>query len=436
MFEDPQIEEFLKRFALSEQQKRSLQMQKLSDFGFGMMGARKGQELQAVGRAGLAAGEGYRRNTELAQQENMNRLQMTRYAQRMAEDARKQKAADDLRQRVAQTFRAPNLSAMGQGGPTPANAAAAQSPNYAGLRDLYAEEGMSEDAKRFHDISQSGRKQLDKWDVVTDEATGKRVLVKIFKDGTHEVLRDLGPDKPKLNFTNAGGRAGVGQDPFTGAEVSPGVPMTQSPDNKASTAVSWANYNLAKQREAREAASEKRGPGGTVDTERGIVIDPRSATARAVTLDGKPLGQKPSASARKEVEEIDAQLASIAGAKSAAKETPSAFGFWRGVATRMGANAEALVGATDSEAETIARSYVFNNVSKIINERAGAAQSVQELARLRSFLPAESDRPDKIVQKLEAFERYLRDRRGGYGAVTAAPASANVGTIDFSQLPK
>jgi hypothetical protein len=53
-------------------------------------------------------------------------------------------------------------------------------------------------------------------------------------------------------------------------------------------------------------------------------------------------------------------------------------------------------------------------VSKVINERAGAAQSVQELSRLRSFLPAEMDSAKQIQDKLTAFETYLKDSRKAY----------------------
>jgi hypothetical protein len=260
--EDPQVAEFLRRYQLSQEQERALKMQKLSDFGFGMMGARKGQELQAVGRAGLLAGEGYRRNRESAQQENMSRLQMTQFAQRMAEQERQRKAADEFKARVAQTIGSPNLSAMGAGGPTPQNAEAAQSPNWGGLSALYAGEGQPENAKRYHDMAQSGRRQLDKQ--VPYVHNGKRVLVNVYKDGKYEIVPDLEPDKEKLHFTNAGGRAGVGQDPYTGAEVAPGVPVTMDPAQIAGDQVARANLGLRAEqnRIAADANSAMREVGG------------------------------------------------------------------------------------------------------------------------------------------------------------------------------
>jgi hypothetical protein len=70
-------------------------------------------------------------------------------------------------------------------------------------------------------------------------------------------------------------------------------------------------------------------------------------------------------------------------------------------------------------------------VSKVINERAGAAQSVQELSRLRSFLPAEMDDAKQIQDKLTAFETYLQDSRKAYAGAGGKPK-----TVNFADLPQ
>jgi hypothetical protein len=103
----------------------------------------------------------------------------------------------------------------------------------------------------------------------------------------------------------------------------------------------------------------------------------------------------------------------VDGALEAVDKTPSAFSMGRGMATMAGPIPESVAGRFDNDAERQARSYVFNNVSKVINERAGAAQSAQELARLRSFLPAETDNADQIKSKLKAFKTYLSDMEAG-----------------------
>lgn len=127
----------------------------------------------------------------------------------------------------------------------------------------------------------------------------------------------------------------------------------------------------------------------------------------------QPLAGKPSESISKELTGIRQQNAVIDGALAAVEKTPSAFSMSRGVATMAGAIPESMAGRLDNDDERQARSYVFNNVSKVINERAGAAQSAQELARLRSFLPAETDNAAQIKSKLRAFKTYLGDLETG-----------------------
>jgi hypothetical protein len=116
---------------------------------------------------------------------------------------------------------------------------------------------------------------------------------------------------------------------------------------------------------------------------------------------------------QKEQMSINQQRAQVDGAIAAVKKTPSAFGMSRGLATMAGSIPESVAGRMDSDDERQARAFVFNNVSAVINERAGAAQSVQELARLRGFLPAETDNADQVLSKFEAFKAYLNEKERG-----------------------
>lgn len=142
----------------------------------------------------------------------------------------------------------------------------------------------------------------------------------------------------------------------------------------------------------------------------------------------RPIAPRTTEAQRKELMSIDQQAKTIEGALRAVAETPSAFSLERGAATMIGPMAESIRGRLDSPKERTTRSYVYNVVSKVINERAGAAQSVQELARLRSFLPAEADNAQQVKDKLEGFQTYLKDLRSGVGAggvgVPAAPATS------------
>ena len=164
---------------------------------------------------------------------------------------------------------------------------------------------------------------------------------------------------------------------------------------------------------------------GVYDAERGILVDPRSGAATPVIgNDGKPIPAKVPEAAKKELMSIDQEIASIQGAVDAVKKTPSAFSMKRGLATMAGPIPESAAGRFDSKDEQQARGYVYNVVSKSINERAGAAQSAQELARLRSFLPAETDSPGQIDAKLQGYMQYLKDRRG------AVPGGKSQGQAD------
>lgn len=158
-------------------------------------------------------------------------------------------------------------------------------------------------------------------------------------------------------------------------------------------------------------------PMHAIDTAQGpMLYDARGRTPTRPLLDaqGKPLPPKQPDSVRKEVLDIDAQFNAIDGALRAVTETPSAFGVMRGMATKAGDITEAIANRRASNDEIQARSFVFNNVSKIINERAGAAQSKQELARLRGFLPADLDNDTVIAAKLSGFKQYLTERRSAY----------------------
>ena len=128
------------------------------------------------------------------------------------------------------------------------------------------------------------------------------------------------------------------------------------------------------------------------------------------------IGVRMSEAQKKEVISLDAQIAIMDRALADVKKTPTAFSFSRGVATLAGAPAESIAGRFQTPEEQQTRAFVFNTVSKAINERAGAAQSAQELARLRGFLPAETDSAEQVQNKLTSFKTYLREQRDVYAA--------------------
>lgn len=233
---------------------------------------------------------------------------------------------------------------------------------------------------------------------------------------------------PEYKQVDVGGRIlNVDVNPFTNPAIrgtqfdktmTPGEMATDARGREANRiaagnlGVAQGNLSLSRER----FNFEQNNPPGQYDPERGVVVNTRTAQARPAMMGDSPLGprEKLTDTQKKELASIDSQQNIVRGALKAVEDTPSAFGMTRGLATMSGPISESVAGRFDSQKESEARSYVFNVVSKVINERAGAAQSAQELARLRSFLPAETDNATQVKNKLNAFNDYLENSRAGY----------------------
>jgi hypothetical protein len=153
--------------------------------------------------------------------------------------------------------------------------------------------------------------------------------------------------------------------------------------------------------------------GQVVETANGpMLINTRTGQAQPIMAGGQPIAPKLNAEQSKDITAINQQRAAVNGALQLVEATPSAFSFGRGLASKLPAG-ETLAGRTEKPQETEARSAVFNIVSKVINERAGAAQSAQELNRLNAFLPSELDNAESIKRKLNGFNKYLNEQEKG-----------------------
>lgn len=200
---------------------------------------------------------------------------------------------------------------------------------------------------------------------------------------------------------------------------------------RAQEGLTARGQNLADAR-AREANLAMREAQQTVyDPERGMLVNKATGLARpAATFDGKQLPDKATEAQKKEMMSINQQKSILQGAIDAVEKTPDAFSLGRGVAGKLPLG-ESIAGRSETPAQTQARAYVFNNVSRIINERAGAAQSAQELARLQTFLPADTDNATQIKNKLEGFKRYLQDLESGTRGDVRAPAPTAGGGFKY-----
>jgi hypothetical protein len=161
--------------------------------------------------------------------------------------------------------------------------------------------------------------------------------------------------------------------------------------------------------------------GQVVETANGpMIVNTRTGDATPIMAGGQPLSPKLSSEQSKDITAINQQKAVIDSALQLVKSAPTAFSFARGAAGALPFG-ETLAGRTETPAETEARSAVFNIVSKVINERAGAAQSAQELKRLNAFLPSELDNAKKIEDKLKGFNKFLEEQEKGTRAPTSKP---------------
>jgi hypothetical protein len=154
--------------------------------------------------------------------------------------------------------------------------------------------------------------------------------------------------------------------------------------------------------------------GQVVETANGpMLVNTRTGQASPVMgAGGQPIAPKLTPEQSKDITSINQQYSTIDGALKAVKETPNAFSFSRGSAQNLPAG-ESLAGRLDKPAEAQARAYVFNNVSAVIKERAGTAQSPAELQRINSFMPAVTDNAQQIENKLSGFKTYLKDLEKG-----------------------
>lgn len=112
------------------------------------------------------------------------------------------------------------------------------------------------------------------------------------------------------------------------------------------------------------------------------------------------------------------QKAALGGAIQAVTANPNAFGIKVGAADEApnslgGTLARTVRDRALSPEAVSARALLYNNMSTIIKERAGTAQSAQELKRLNGFLPGPLDDAKTINAKLSGFQQYLGEQENG-----------------------
>ena len=134
---------------------------------------------------------------------------------------------------------------------------------------------------------------------------------------------------------------------------------------------------------------------------------------------------KMSTSDEKLITEARQGIAAVDSALTAVKKAPHGFGGAQGATDYLpGTVGQIAMAARDrflDDDALAARAMVYNNVSAVIKERAGTAQSAQELKRLNSFLPAPTDTDREITVKLNSFREFLEEQGNAVSSKYANP---------------
>ena len=175
---------------------------------------------------------------------------------------------------------------------------------------------------------------------------------------------------------------------------------------------------------ARVPKSQMPTAGQVIERDNGtFLVDTRTGQTKPIlSPQGEPLAPKLSPEQNKDILSINQQRETIRGALKDVEANKDAFSFGRGLAQNVPFG-ESIAGRFETPAQTETRAYVFNNVSAVIKERAGTAQSAQELQRINSFMPAVTDNADQMIRKLKGFEKYLDDLEKGTRQPTSRQSS-------------
>lgn len=251
------LKRIMAMFQPTEDDRNAALKQALMTSGLRMLAARKGFEGVAAADAGLMGLQAYQQGMSGVQDAKLKQYKIGSEFQKMAGD---QKYSAGL----AQQFNGnPALQAMGPGGPTPANAAAVEAVNpqvakYRAAAQYAAQNGRVKEAETYSNIADKLEEEFSTTPQPVRGADGAVQLAQFGKRGGVKVAQGLTPAE-KLQFVNTGGLAGVGIEPYSGKQVSAGLPVTMDPAQKDASARGWAQYQLSKNADARAAKESSAG---------------------------------------------------------------------------------------------------------------------------------------------------------------------------------
>jgi hypothetical protein len=210
------------------------------------------------------------------------------------------------------------------------------------------------------------------------------------------------------------------------------LPMSQSPNSKASNALGWANFGLSKQRAAQE------GQGQLVETADGYVRVGRDNIATPIMSQGAPLigkGAKLTEDQGKATGWLSQAENAYSNMKQAIKENPSALrpGFGDAIGNIPG------FGAVGRSAMSPERQKFNHSTSSMgeafLRAATGAGVNKDEAKqKLEELTPLFGDKQEVIDQKLAAIPVYLDSLKVRAGGKPSRRATDNASKGGFKIL--
>jgi hypothetical protein len=397
-FDLSNIQGLLGQFAPSEQERQAAKMQALVQFGLGLMGARRGQEFSQLGQSGLNAIGGY--NQALSDIPRQKMASMAAAGQAVSLQDMLRKAQEDAQARqVTQDFYK-NQPAAGPAMPGAPDAGPTKQSKfqlYTALGDRLSAQGLIAPAQKMYDIAEKLRPALESQKTLTTP-DGKRVVVNVYKDGSTQVLPDLGPDKERAEKVDMGDRVAF-VDPYTGnipqgnaifnKNVTPGEALSSE------TARRGQNMTDARAREFNANAAANGGQ--IVETADGFARIGKDNTVTPIVAGGEQLRAKPTGTIAQQIATNNVTLSKIDRALNLIDKVPGSFGLKNVLGDPIMQRLDP--GGVD------ARSIVADIAGQKIHDRSGGAVSVGEAERLKPYVPNVTDDAATVKKKLLNFKR-------------------------------
>ena len=260
---------------------------------------------------------------------------------------------------------------------------AIQARKYRLAGDVYARRGQPKMANEYFEAAN----KLDPRETYSSptsaiDADGNPVLLQPGSFGTMRPVQGFGPVPPKPAETPTSVRE---------AMIYLGIPPDTDP--RTLTADQRKQIRDVASRPNFQGVATEGGGLSVLNTTTGEVSPAKTTTGETVQ---KPLKEFPAIVANGFIEN-QVSIGKIAKAILAAQESPDSLGAWNTLP-------DAVRQRTDPNGVKV-RAMISDIGSMKIHDRSGAAVSASEFPRLRPFVPAVTDSPETVVEKLRLFQQ-------------------------------